>query len=181
MTEESIAAATQRVRAQLAERWPALFDEKKPVPLAIDINDALLAALPEVTADQIRRVLAKWCNRPHYLAALAAGADRHGPDGVQGTVTEERAAAAAEQVKALQDLFRERAKAKRKAEKAIRAAAKKKAEEKKQAEEAAAAKQAKQAEPPPPPPPKPAPAAAKPAGPVIIVKKRRSTQPGPDS
>ena len=180
MTEESNAAATQRVRAQLAERWPALFDEKKPVPLAIDINDALLAALPEVTADQIRRVLAKWCNRPHYLAALTAGAERHGPDGTHGTVTEERAAAAAEQLKALQDLFRERAKAKRKAEKAIRAAAKKKAEEKKQAEEAAAAKQAKQAE-PPPPPPKPAPAATKPAGPVIIVKKRRSAQPGPDS
>jgi len=180
MTEESIAAATQRVRALLAERWPALFDEKKPVPLAIDINDALLAALPDVAADQLRRVLAKWCNRPHYLAALAAGADRHGPDGPQGTVTEERAAAAAEQLKTLQDLFRARAKAKRKAEKAMRAAAKKKAEEKKQAEEAAAAKQAKQAE-PPPPPPKPAPAAAKPAGPVIIVKKRRSAQPGPDA
>lgn len=165
MTESNI-AATKRIRVRLAERWSALFNEKKPVPLAISIHEALLEAMPDITADQLRRALAPWCNRPRYLAALTAGADRHGLEGIQGTVTEEQAAVAAERFKAAQALFWEKNKAKHKAEKARQAEAKKKAEN-------LEAQKTKQAE-PPPAPPKPAPAAPpKPTGPVIMVKKRR--------
>lgn len=87
---ESHTAATQRINAKLAERWPNLFNAMKPVPLAIGIYEALLEAMPDdVTANQLRRVLSPWCNRPRYLAALTAGADRHGLEGVQGAVTEQ--------------------------------------------------------------------------------------------
>ena len=189
MTEESHTAATQRINAQLAGRWPALFNAMKPVPLAVGIYEALLEAMPEVTADQFRRVLSRWCNRPRYLAALAAGADRHGLEGIQGAVTEQQAADAADMLKAAQARFKAKAEAKRQAEKAAQAAALKKAEQAKAKKEEAEAKQkaeqaeapkARQAE-PPPAPPKPAPATAKPAGPVILVKKRRLAQPGTDS
>ena len=188
MTEESHTAATQRINAQLAGRWPHLFNAMKPVPLAIGIYEALLEAMPEVTADQFRRVLSPWCNRPRYLAALTAGADRHGLEGVQGAVTEQQAADAADMLKAAQARFKAKAEAKRQAEKAVRAAALKKAEQAKAKEEAEAKKKAEEAEAPkarqaepPPAPPKPAPATAKPAGPVILVKKRRLAQPGTDS
>jgi ProP effector len=171
MTESNIAAA-RRIHAQLAERWPALFNEKKPVPLAIGISDALLEAMPDTKGEPLGRVLARWCNRPRYLAALTAGADRLGLEGVQGTVTEEQAADAAERFKAIQAAFREKDEAKRQAEIARLAEARKKAEKL----EAQKAKPVKQAE-PPPTPPKPAAAAPKPAGPVIIMKKRRVAQP----
>lgn len=188
MTEESHTAATQRINVQLAERWPDLFNTMKPVPLAIGIYEALLEAMPDVTADQLRRVLSRWCNRPRYQAALTAGAERHGLEGVQGEVTEKQAADAAEMLKAAQAHFKAKAEAKRQAEKAVQAAARKKAEQAKAKEEAEAKKKAEAAESqkarqaePPPAPPKPAPATAKPAGPVIMVKKRRLAQPGSDS
>jgi len=185
---ESNAAAAIRIRSQLIERWPELFNEHKPVPLAIGISEALLEAMPGVLNPQLRRVLAPWCKRPRYLLTLTAGAKRHGLEGVQGEVTEEQAADAAEQLKVLQAQFKAKAEAKRKAEQAAQAAAKKKAEEAKKKAEEAEAKKAKQAEPKPKPKPaqpqpaaaKPAPektAPAKPAGPAIIVKKRRFTPP----
>ena len=120
------------------------------------------------------RTLGRWCKRPRYLAALTAGADRHGLEGVQGIVTEDQAADSAERFKAIQAMFREKDEAKRQAEIARLAEARKKAEKL----EAQKAKPVKQTE-PPPAPPKPAPAAAapKPAGPVIIMKKRRVAQP----
>lgn len=177
---ESNNTATARARAQLVERWPALFNAKKPLPLAIGINDALCAAMPDTGAALLRRALAYWCNRPRYLAALVAGADRHGLEGVDGKVTEEQAADAAERLKALQALFKEKDEAKRKAEEAKKAAAQKKAEKAAEKAEAKKAKKAKPA-PPPPAPPKPATEKPKPAGPVIVVKKRRIAQPGTDS
>lgn len=188
MTEESHTAATQRINAQLAERWPNLFNSMKPVPLAIGIHEALLEALPDVTTDQLKRVLSPWCNRPRYHAALTAGADRYGLEGVQGEVTEEQAENAAEMLKVIQARFKAKVEAKRLAEKAVHAAARKKAEQAKAKEEAetkkkteeAEAQKARQAE-PPLAPPKPASATAKPAGPVVVVKKRRLAQPGSDS
>lgn len=133
---ESHNAATRRISAQLTERWPALFNAMKPVPLAVGIHAALHAAMPDITAGQLRRVLAPWCKRPRYLATLAVGADRHGLEGIQGTVTEAQAADAAEMLKAAQTRFRERAEAKRQAEKAMRASAKEEAEQAKAKEEA---------------------------------------------
>jgi sRNA-binding protein len=165
---ESNTAAINRIRAQIAERWPGLFNTHKPVPLAIGIHAALHEALPDAAAEHIRRSLIYWCKRPRYLEALTAGADRHGLEGVQGAVTEEQAAEAAEQLKTLKARFQEKQAAKRETQKAPPPAAKAKAEPPK----------AKRAE-PPPAPPKPVAKAppAKPAGPVIIVKKRRLAQP----
>lgn len=179
MTENN-ATATNRIRSQLAERWPALFDATKPVPLAVGIDKALLAAMPDVTADQLRRVLPPWCNRPRYLAALAAGADRHGLEGVQGAVTEEQAADAAAMLKAARARLKEKDKARRREERAMRAAAKKKAEQAKAKEEAEAKRKAEEAEAQKAKRVEPPPAKPKPAGPVIIVKKRRAVQPGTD-
>ena len=72
MTESKL-DTTRRIRAELVERWPALFNEGKPVPLAIGIRKTLLAAMPSVTDELIGRVLRSWCFRPQYLAALTAG------------------------------------------------------------------------------------------------------------
>lgn len=174
---ESNTAALERIRAQLAERWPALFNLKKPVPLAIGINDALLEAMPEASPDQIRRSLAYWCNRPRYLMALAKGTDRYGLEGVQGTVTEEQAADAAQRLKTLKEHFKEKEEAKRKAEEARKAAAQLKAEKVAQKAAEKEAKKAKKAE-PKPAAPQSAKEAPKPAAPVIMVKKRRFAPPG---
>jgi sRNA-binding protein len=169
MTESNI-AATNRIHAELIERWPDVFNVKKPVPLAIGIHAALLEAIPDITDQQLRRVLARWCTRPHYLKTLIAGADRHGLEGILGTVSEDAAKLAAEQMEALDIQFKEKAKAKREAEKAKQA----EAERKKAEKEAQEAKKAATA----PPPPKPTPATSKPTGgPVIVVKKRRAQPP----
>ena len=168
---ESIVSATKRIRAEMIERWPDVFNVKKPGPLAIGINDALLEAMPDITSVQLRRVLVRWCNRPYYLMALTAGADRHGLDGVQGTVTEEQAVFAAEQLKILHTKFVEKAKAKREAEKARQAEAERKKTEKE-------AQEAKKAAPAPPPQKPPTSATPKSTGgPVIVVKKRRAPPP----
>jgi sRNA-binding protein len=146
-----------------------LFNVKKPVPLAIGINDALLEAMPEITAVQLRRVLVYWCNRPYYLKAMTAGANRHRLEGMQGSVTEEQAGFAAERMEALNALLVEKAKAEEaeKAKKARQA----EVERKKAEKEAQEAKNAATA----PPPAKPTPATPKPTGgPVIVVKKRRT-------
>jgi sRNA-binding protein len=172
MTESNI-AAINRIHAQLIERWPDVFNVKKPVPLAIGIHAALLEAIPDITDQQLRRVLARWCTRPHYLKTLIAGADRHGLEGILGTVSEDAAKLAAEQMEALDIQFREKAKAKREAEKAEKAR-QAEAERKKAEKEAQEAKKAATA----PPPPKPTPATPKPTGvPVIVVKKRRAPPP----
>ena len=169
MTESTI-AAINRIRAEMIERWPDVFNVKKPVPLAIGINDSLLEAMPDITAIQLRRVLVRWCNRPYYLMSLTAGADRHGLEGVQGSVTEEQAGFAAEQMEALKAVIGEKAKAKREAKKAEKAR-QAEANRKKAEKEAQEAKKAA----PAPPQPKPTPTTPKPAGgPVIVVKKRRT-------
>jgi sRNA-binding protein len=168
---ESNTAVTHRIRDRLAERWPTLFDAEKPLPLAIGIHHALLEAMPDVTATQLRRVLSAWCCRPRYHAALTAGANRYGLESVQGVVTEAQAAVAAEQLKTQQAMFLEK-QAKCKAEEAKQAEAKRK-----KALEVEKAKQAKS----PPVQPTPAPAAPKLAGPVIVVKKRRFSQSATDS
>lgn len=173
---ESPTAATKRIEAELIERWPDVFNLKKPVPLEVGINAALMAAMPDcpnLTDGILRRTLARWCNRPYYLKALVAGADRHGLDGIQGSVTEEQAELAAEKMEALKAKINEKAKAKREARKAENA---RRTEAKKKKAALEAPKQAEEAKKtvPPPVPPQPDPTTPKTAGgPVIVVKKRR--------
>ena len=106
-----------------------------------------------------------------------AGADRHGLEGIVGTVSEEAANLAAEQLHTLHTHLAEKAKAKREAvqiEEARQAEAKKKKAE--QAEPSKAKPPAPPSKPKPTPPvmPKPAPVEPpKPSVPVIVVKMLR--------
>lgn len=49
---------------------------KRFKPLALGINQDLIAALPQYDAALIARVLANHCRRPRYLKALARGGKR---------------------------------------------------------------------------------------------------------
>ncbi|MDN0074648.1 ProQ/FINO family protein [Crenobacter sp. SG2303] len=59
-------------------------------PLAIGIDQALVAELPQFDPALIARVLANHCRRPRYIKALAQGGKRFGLDGKPvGQVTAE--------------------------------------------------------------------------------------------
>lgn len=182
---ESHTAVTKRILAELARRWPTLFDPDKPVPLAIGIFEELLEAMPGTTPEQLRRILGPWCHRPLYLRALVAGAERHGLAGVRGAVAEERAAEAARELTAARIRLYTKIKAKRLAVKAKEAEDKRKAAEARARKEAAEAEKARAAAAKKAPPARPAwqkpGPASKPAtpaaGPTIVVKKRRAGQP----
>jgi sRNA-binding protein len=59
-------------------------------PLAIGIDQALTAELPQFDPTLVARVLANHCRRPRYIKALAQGGKRFGLDGKPvGQVTPE--------------------------------------------------------------------------------------------
>ncbi|MCW3480170.1 ProQ/FinO family protein [Neisseriaceae bacterium JH1-16] len=59
-------------------------------PLAIGIDQTLVAALPQFDPTLVARVLANHCRRPRYIKALAQGGKRFGLDGKPvGQVTPE--------------------------------------------------------------------------------------------
>ena len=61
---------------------------KKFKPLAVGIDQDLIAALPQFEATLIARVLANHCRRPRYIKALARGGKRFDLNGrFKGEVT----------------------------------------------------------------------------------------------
>jgi sRNA-binding protein len=165
--------AKKHVTTQLAERWPDLFDLKKPVPLAIGIYASLSEAMPDIPPRDLKDAMGYWCSRAQYLIAMTPGAKRHGLDGPQGEITEEAAKDATQRLEALKARQKEVGLKIRQAEKERQAAIKK------TAEKAATETKAKTPEPTSPPAdPKTAHKETKPAAPVVIVKKRRATPPG---
>lgn len=63
---------------------------KKFKPLAVGIDQDLIAALPQFDATLIARVLANHCRRPRYIKALARGGKRFDLNGrFKGEVTAE--------------------------------------------------------------------------------------------
>ena len=63
---------------------------KKFKPLAVGIDQDLIAALPQFEATLIARVLANHCRRPRYIKALARGGKRFDLNGrFKGEVTAE--------------------------------------------------------------------------------------------
>ncbi len=63
---------------------------KKFKPLAIGIDQALIAELPQFDAILVARVLANHCRRPRYIKALATGGKRFDLNNrFKGDVTEE--------------------------------------------------------------------------------------------
>ena len=68
---------------------------KKFKPLAVGIDQDLVAALPQFDATLIARVLANHCRRPRYLKGLARGGKRFDLNGrFKGEVTAEEQAIA---------------------------------------------------------------------------------------
>lgn len=177
MSDESRNAGVKRTAAELTERWPHLFDKSKPVPLAIGIDAALAAAVPDTPHAYIRGVLQHWCSTPRYLKALQAGAERQGLDGAAGVVTEEQSAIARQRWEGLQEHFHTKIEAKKKNVAEAEAAKLAKVEKLKAAEEKKAKQQQAATPAPTEPPATPKPTlAAKPSkpAPVVIIKKKRS-------
>jgi hypothetical protein len=88
------ARIAQRV-ADLAlcrERFPAVFDLARPVPLAIGVHKTLAAILSHVRA---KYLVIWWTRHPAYVAAVAAGGSRYNLDGTEaGEISEEHRAVA---------------------------------------------------------------------------------------
>ncbi len=89
----SIASREAELLASLIEQFPVCFDMAHPRPLKVGIHHDLLAlGFPAADAKPsgVRRVLARYCNRPRYRNAVRAGAvrvDLHGQPA--GVVTEQ--------------------------------------------------------------------------------------------
>jgi ProP effector len=82
------------LRQLLAERYPNAFKPKgaQKLPLKIGIHNEIVAANPELTAEEVRAGLADYTGGPKYLEHLLPGAVRIGLDGSPaGTVTEREA------------------------------------------------------------------------------------------
>ncbi|MDO5058474.1 MAG: ProQ/FINO family protein [Neisseria sp.] len=94
---------------------------KRFKPLALGIDQDLVAALPQYDAALIARVLANHCRRPRYLKALARGGKRFDLNNrFKGEVSEEEQKIAAQHPAVKEALERQAAK---QAEKAAEAAA----------------------------------------------------------
>ncbi|MDO4997582.1 MAG: ProQ/FINO family protein [Neisseria sp.] len=92
---------------------------KRFKPLAIGIDQDLIAALPQYDASLIARVLANHCRRPRYLKALARGGKRFDLNNrFKGDVSTEEQAIAAQHPAVKEALARQ---AEKKAEAAAKA------------------------------------------------------------
>jgi hypothetical protein len=93
-TQREMAEANERRAAAraanldtLAERFPAVFNADKPLPLAIRADKAVREALA-LPWSQGNDLLHWWTHRPAYYQALIAGGARHDLDGTEnGVVT----------------------------------------------------------------------------------------------
>lgn len=83
---EKTASNTASIQKTLAEKFPKAFG--RHVPLAIGSYEKILAALPDVSGEQLSAFLAQWTSDYSYLRRLRHGKPRHGLDGQPcGTVT----------------------------------------------------------------------------------------------
>lgn len=79
MSEISYPADIAKAREVFAEKFPAAFmrkGERKKIPLRIGIADDLMAALPDMSRELIKRAVGDYCAGPKYARAMAAGAQR---------------------------------------------------------------------------------------------------------
>ena len=112
----------ENLKAELAERWPHLFNKAAPVPFKVGIREEITAALPDVDAPLLRKAVNGWCQSFHYMAALKPDAPRYGLDGEpDGAVTTEQAEDALRHIETLKQRLEQKrisreAEAKRQAE-----------------------------------------------------------------
>jgi ProP effector len=118
MNKQRLTAALELIPI-LAERFPAAFavNPRYRMPLKLGIHVDILAQLGEtITPQALSDALRIYVHNPHYLKALAAGADRVDINGMPaGKVTAEQADAA----KLRRNLIFERRKAKQEQQAAI--------------------------------------------------------------
>lgn len=83
---------------QLAERYPACFNWQNPQPLKLGLHRELMATDFQdsgMKLADLKRAMARYCNRPRYLKALRAGVPRIDLQGQPaGVVTDEEVAMA---------------------------------------------------------------------------------------
>ena len=73
---------------RLKKQWPKLF--KTPRPLSIGIYEQLAEQLDhDDDKIRLRRALYYWCNLYNYIKSVAAGGQRIGLNGPEGTVTDQ--------------------------------------------------------------------------------------------
>ena len=71
-------------KAHLNNVAPIVFNEAKPLPLAIGVHNLLRITKPKGIGTQTVRIfLHQWCQRPEYQKCLRAGAPRYMPNGMQ--------------------------------------------------------------------------------------------------
>lgn len=110
--KQAIQTMSKRQQTELiAEHIYTKYDVfAKCKPLALGIEDELVAALPQFDAELIKRVMANHCRRPKYLKAVARGGKRFNLKGkFQGEISPEEQQYAAEQPSVREALARQQA------------------------------------------------------------------------
>lgn len=90
-----------RVRLILSERFPMAFHERRTPksPLKIGIFDDVVAACPDLTADEIKAAVADYCYGPRYWFAMTEKGPRVDLNGDEaGEVTVDQARRAIDQL-----------------------------------------------------------------------------------
>jgi hypothetical protein len=91
---ERRAAIRDAQLAVLRERFPAVFNDERPLPLALGVDKHLRVLL----GASVRTTLRWWVSQPAYLTAVAAGGLRYGLGGeAVGPISEAHASLAAAQ------------------------------------------------------------------------------------
>lgn len=79
MSEISYPADIAKAREVFAEKFPAAFmkkGERKKIALKVGIAEDLIAALPEMSPELIRRAVGDYVSGPKYARAMIAGQQR---------------------------------------------------------------------------------------------------------
>ncbi len=79
MSEISYPADIAKAREVFAEKFPATFmkkGERKKIPLKVGIADDIIAALPEMSPELIKRAVGDYVSGPKYARAMIAGQQR---------------------------------------------------------------------------------------------------------
>lgn len=124
--KHAIQTMSKRQQTELiAEHIYKKFDVfAKFKPLALGVEEELIAALPQFDAELIKRVMGNHCRRPKYLKSLARGGKRFDLKGkFKGEVSESEQQYALEQPNIREAIERQQAKiAEHRAKKAAQAA-----------------------------------------------------------
>lgn len=69
---------------ELCEKYPLVFDRKKPKPMAINILEKILKENPDMGRNALKRALGQWVKRIQYVREMSRGTHRYRLDGSEG-------------------------------------------------------------------------------------------------